>query len=201
MSAAGTLLSLLVFAAVATVLPGGATTLATASGAQFGFRRSMPLLAGIAIGLALLMAAAGAGLAILLQALPALQLAMKGIGSAYLLWLAWKIGKSGSPRAAQRGAASPTRFVGGLVLLWLNPKAWAMAFGATGSFAAVAASPLQLALLLGLIFGTAAIASLSLWCLGGLLLARWVRSNWQWRLVNAALGLLLALSVLPMWED
>ena len=35
-----TLFSLIVFVIVATITPGGATTLATASGTQFGFRRS-----------------------------------------------------------------------------------------------------------------------------------------------------------------
>ena len=51
-----TLFSLIVFVIVATITPGGATTLATASGTQFGFRRSVPLLGGIALGLASLAA-------------------------------------------------------------------------------------------------------------------------------------------------
>ena len=75
----------------ATVTPGGATLLATASGARFGLRRSLPLLAGIAAGLAAVVALAGAGLGSLLQAAPALQSAMRVAGSAYLLWLAWRI--------------------------------------------------------------------------------------------------------------
>ena len=117
------------FAAVATITPGGATTLATASGARFGFRRSVPLMAGIAIGLASLAAAAAAGLAGLLLARPSLQVAMKGIGSAYLAWLAWQVGRSGPPRLGA-GAAEPTGFLGGACLLWLNPKGWAMALAA-----------------------------------------------------------------------
>jgi threonine/homoserine/homoserine lactone efflux protein len=44
---ADSLAPLILFAAVSTVTPGGATTLATASGAQFGFRRSVPLMAEI----------------------------------------------------------------------------------------------------------------------------------------------------------
>ena len=46
------ILPLVLFVVVSTITPGGATTLATASGAQFGFRRSVPLIAGIAAGLA-----------------------------------------------------------------------------------------------------------------------------------------------------
>lgn len=49
----------LLFALVATLSPGGATTVVTASGIQYGYIRSIPLILGIAVGLAML-AAAGA---------------------------------------------------------------------------------------------------------------------------------------------
>ena len=45
------MLSLILFVAVATGTPGGATTTAAASGARFGFRRSIPLMAGLVAGL------------------------------------------------------------------------------------------------------------------------------------------------------
>ena len=87
--------SFVLFVVVATVTPGGATTLATASGAQFGLRRSMPLLSGMAVGLATLAGAAASGMSALLQTLPVLELAMKLAGSSYLLWLACRIGGGG----------------------------------------------------------------------------------------------------------
>jgi threonine/homoserine/homoserine lactone efflux protein len=54
-------------------------------------------------------------------------------------------------------------------------------------------------MLLGGTFGLAAITSLSLWCLGGALLARILRSERQWSVLNASLGALLGLSVVPIW--
>ena len=96
---------------------------------------------------------------------------------------------------------TPTSFLGGACLLWLNPKGWAMALGAAASFAALASGPGQLALLLGAAFGLAAAASLSLWCAAGLVLARLLRTERQWRMLNAALGVLLAISVVPMWLE
>lgn len=195
-----TIMPLVLFVVVSTITPGGATTLATASGAQFGFRRSVPLMAGIAAGLASLAAAAAAGLAGLLLAAPSLQTAMRVAGSAYLLWLALKIARSGQPNMdASMGV--PTSFLGGAGLLWLNPKGWAMALGAAASFAALASGPLQLALLLGSAFGLAAAVSLSLWCMAGLLLACLLRTERQWRVLNAVLGLLLAASIVPMWWE
>ncbi|MGI3899715.1 MAG: LysE family translocator [Janthinobacterium lividum] len=191
-------LPLALFVLVSTVSPGGATTLATASGASFGYRRSLPLIGGIAAGLASMAAAAAAGLAGVLLAAPSLQLAMKALGSLYLLWLGWQIAGRGAPHRAGP-SARPSPFVSGVWMLWHNPKAWAMTTGAAASFVALADGPVHLGLLLGLAFGLSAALSLSLWCGAGLLLARLLRTERQWRILNTILGTLLALTVVPLW--
>ncbi|WP_321917970.1 MULTISPECIES: LysE family translocator [unclassified Paraburkholderia] len=193
------ILPLVLFVAVSTVTPGGATTLATASGARFGFVRSIPLMLGIAIGLALLAAVAALGLGGLLLALPSLQTAVKVLGTAYLLWLAWRIARSGPPGAGN-GPARPVTLVNGLLLLWLNPKSWAMTVGAAASFTLFANNPNRLAMLLGTAFGVAACASLALWCALGVLLARFFRTPRHWRMLNLAMGVLLAASLIPTWR-
>ena len=189
---------LAVFAVVSTITPGGATTLATASGANFGFRRSVPLMAGIAVGLASMAASASAGLAGLLLARPSMQVAIKAIGSIYLLWLAWKIGRSGPPGLGAN-LAKPMSFVAGAWMLWYNPKSWTMTIGAAASFAGLVSGPTRLAILLGLTFGVAAAVSLSIWCMAGRLLARLLRMDRQWRVLNAVLGIPLMVSIIPMW--
>ena len=193
-------LPLALFVLVSTITPGGATTLATASGAHFGYRRSLPLMTGIAAGLASMAASAAAGLGSLILALPSLQLVMKLVGSAYLLWLAWKIAGSGPPHLS-RSVGKPTSFVGAVWLLWHNPKGWAMTLGAAASFATLAGSPLRLGALLGTFFALGALLSLSFWCLAGLLLARLLRTDTQWRILNIVLGVLLAASIAPMWFE
>jgi threonine/homoserine/homoserine lactone efflux protein len=169
------ILPLLLFVVVATVTPGGATTLATASGARFGFIRSIPLMLGIALGLALLAAVAALGLGRLLAALPSQQTGVKALGSAYLLWLAWRIARSGPPNVGD-GLMRPATLVNGFLLLWLNPKSWAMTVGAAASFAVLASIPSRLAMLLSAAFGVAACASLAMWCALGVLLARLFRT-------------------------
>jgi threonine/homoserine/homoserine lactone efflux protein len=194
------LASLIVFAVVATATPGGATTLATASGAQFGFARSVPLIAGIVTGLASLTAAAGGGLGTVVQSLPGLQAGLRIAGSVYLLWLAWTIGRLGAPASRKDAAASPIGFFKGLLLLWLNPKGWTMALAAASAYAGLSGDPLRLAILLGSVFGLAATLSLTLWCIGGRWLSRVLETEMQWRTTNICLVLLLAASVVPMWR-
>jgi threonine/homoserine/homoserine lactone efflux protein len=193
--------SLILFAMVATATPGGATTLATASGAQYGLRRSMPLLLGIASGLALLAAAAASGLAALLQTLPVLELVMKLAGSSYLLWLAFRIASAGAPRITSGETSAPNGFGIGILLLLSNPKGWAMALGAAASFAALSDNAFSLALIMAATFGVAAITSLSMWCVGGAILAKTLQTERQWRLVNILLGILLAASILQIWSN
>ena len=193
------IMPLIAFAAVSTVTPGATTTLATASGAHFGFRRSLPFMIGVAIGLAGMAVAAAAGLAGLLLALPTLEFAMKLAGSAYLLWLAIRIGRSGPPHL-DRSIAKPTSFFGALWIQLQNPKGWAMTLGAAASFAGLARDAAELAALLGLVFGVLALLSLMLWCVAGLLLARLLKQAWQWRILNITLAAALAASILTMWR-
>ncbi|MEQ8968224.1 MAG: LysE family translocator [Azospirillaceae bacterium] len=193
------LASLIVFALVGTLTPGGATILIAASGARFGFRSSLPLLLGIVIGLASLVALAGAGIGTLLQSAPALQTAMRIAGSAYFLWLASKIARAGSPNLDRGDAAEPETVISGLVLLWLNPKGWTMALGASAAYSELAPSPATLALVMGGVFACAAGLALTFWCAGGLMLSRLLTTDRQWRILNITLALLLIASIAPMW--
>ncbi|MCQ4272288.1 LysE family transporter [Pseudomonas kuykendallii] len=192
------LLPLLLFALVSTISPGGATTLATASGANFGWWRSFPLLSGISFGLASMAAAAAAGLGGLILALPSLQLAMKLVGTAYLLWLALQIARRGAPGTAA-ATEKPSRFLTGVWLLWQNLKAWAMTLSAAASFAALTRGPETLALLLGLVFAVFSLISLAIWCVAGVVLARALKTEAQWRILNMSLGALLVASIVPIW--
>jgi threonine/homoserine/homoserine lactone efflux protein len=192
-------ISLATFAVIATASPGGATTLATASGMRFGLTRSLPLVFGIAVGLASLVGLVAGGLGSLVMSWPALQFWLRLFGSAYLLWLAWTIGRRGPPNNSGAASERPIRFGGGFLLLWSNPKGWTLAVGAAGAYTALADDPVTLGLLLAAVFGAAAIGSLLVWCSGGQILARLLKTERQWRAINIALAILLVASIIPMW--
>lgn len=193
------MLALVTFALVATASPGGATSLATTSGAQFGYVRSLPLISGIAITLAFLVAVSSTGLSAAILALPALELGMKAVGSAYLLWLACQILRAGPPGKVNLSQSRPIGLVGGAMLLMINPKAWAMAVGVAGSFSGISDNPYVVALIFGCVFAVAAIMSLSIWAAAGSFLARLIKADWQWHLFNALMAMLLVLSIGSFW--
>lgn len=191
--------ALVVFALVATGSPGGATTLATASGARFGFRRTVPLIFGIAFALALLMAVSGTGLAATLKSNAFLELSVKAIGSVYLLWLAVRIGLAGPPKKTEVDTSRPTSLPGGAVLLLINPKAWAMAMGVASSFSDMVSEPIVLGAILAGTFVFAASFSLSVWALAGGVVARLFSFDWHWHVFNGLMAVLLAVTVIQFW--
>ncbi|WP_213881869.1 LysE family translocator [Pseudomonas sp. dw_358] len=189
---------LAIFSMSATFSPGGATTLATASGAQFGFRHSIPFILGIATGLASMAAAAAFGLANVLLLNSSLAAGLKTVGTLYLLWLAWKVARAPAPGAAN-AATRPVGYFAAIALLWHNPKGWAMTSGAAAAYTHLASGPAPLAGLMGASFGLCAAISLSIWCVAGRELGRRVRHARHWRLINAVLGGLIVASIVPMW--
>ena len=190
---------LIVFAFAAAITPGGATALAMTSGVRFGFRRSLQLLTAIVIGMATLGAASSLGLASLVHAAPALELAVRAAGTIYLLWLSFSIARSGPPES-DTGMSQPLGLLAGILLLWLNPKAWAVTVGAAATFGGVGYEPAERAILLATAFGTAAAVSMAVWCTTGVLLAKLLRTPRHWKVVNFALATLLAATVIQMWR-
>ncbi|WP_407315252.1 LysE family translocator [Pseudomonas sp. nanlin1] len=189
---------LLFFVAASTLSPGGATALAIASGARFGLIGSLPLIAGIALALMTIAALSALGLGELIAAEPVLELIVKLVGSAYLLWLGWVIAHSGAP-APRTDITQPLRMPQAMLLLFLNPKSWAMAVSAAATFSSLSTSPYGLAALLGISFGIAACLSLTLWCCAGMLLSRLLRTPKHWRRFNLSMATLLILSIIPTW--
>lgn len=121
-----------VFALVATGTPGPNNLMLAASGLQVGFRRSLPMMAGFQTGLLLLIVAVAAGLGTAFVRFPALQVALKAIGVAYLLHLAQKLCRSTA--VAGQADAPPMGFLRGAAFQFINPKAWMMATSAVGTY-------------------------------------------------------------------
>lgn len=122
-----------VFAFVLSVTPGPNNTMMMASGANFGFRRTIPHMLGVLIGFAFLVLCVSAGLGALFITFPVLQTLLWAGGTLFLLYLAWKI--AGSAAIGGAGANRPLRFWEVVAFQWINPKAWIGAISAISAFA------------------------------------------------------------------
>jgi threonine/homoserine/homoserine lactone efflux protein len=189
-----TLPALIAFAGAMSFTPGPNNALVAASGASFGFRRSLPLLLGITLGFALMVAIVGLGAARLFQALPALHQVLKVVGSAYLLWLAWRIGRAGRADAAG-GRARPLSFVEGAAFQWINPKGWVFAAGAFSAFTTVGGDLVAEVALITAVIGVACLAAIATWCTFGVGIGRLLTSDRARAAFNWSMAGLLALSV------
>ncbi|MGF6485989.1 threonine/homoserine/homoserine lactone efflux protein [Paraburkholderia sp. JPY419] len=115
----------ILFALVTSITPGPNNTMLLASGVNFGFRRTLPHLSGISVGVVLLMLSVGVGLGEAFVHFPVLYTVLEVVSVAYLLYLAWKIGTSGELKL-RNGERRPMRFHEAIAFQWVNPKAWMM---------------------------------------------------------------------------
>jgi len=127
------LLPLIAYAFVTSITPGPNNMMLLASGVNYGFRRTLPHLCGVSLGLAPMLVGIGLGLGRLFARVPLLYSILHWVGMAYLLWLAWKIARSGAVSGTERKQV-PLSFLQAAAFQWLNPKCWMMVFGALTTY-------------------------------------------------------------------
>ncbi|NBN61926.1 LysE family transporter [Proteus sp. G2639] len=192
--------SLTVFLFIAAITPGPNNLLLTSSGANVGFKGSLRLMAGIMLGMQCVLLSSAFGVAALLIIYPALHIGLKIVGSAYLLWLAWKTATSSYQRLdiPAKTSQAVSGFQGGL-LQFLNPKAWMMGLGAVGSFSlsgdAYFGSVIAISVIMVIVNFVAGIV----WILGGTLISLFLQNRRSWFIFNISMGLLTALCVPLIW--
>lgn len=190
-------LALLVFSFVASVTPGPNNFMLLASGVNFGFRRTIPHMLGIAGGFASLLLAVGFGLGAVLMAFPALHTILKIAGGAYLLYLAWRIAMSRALGQGGEGNAQPMTFLQAAAFQWVNPKAWVMALTAMAVYTDPTA-PFATVLLVALAFVIVNFPSVSVWAGFGVVLRGFLADPVRLKWFNIVMGLALAATLWPM---
>ncbi|MDI4655403.1 LysE family translocator [Xanthobacter autotrophicus] len=193
------ILPLVLFSFAASVTPGPNNLIAAASGSRFGFRRTVPQMLGVAAGFPLLVIAIGMGLGGVFVAVPALHLALKLAGAAYLLYLAWSLLHADAPNAGEDGTESAPSFLGTAAFQWVNPKAWTVALSVIPTFVDPARDVLPQVLAVALVFSATALPSLALWAVFGVALSQLLSDEKLRRRVNGLLAASVAASVLLLF--
>ncbi len=191
------LLALAVFAWVTSITPGPSNFMLLASGANFGFVATIPQVLGITLGFTSLLLAVGLGLGALLSAFPAMHLALKVAGGAYLLHLAWRIARSSALGEGKTLQNRPLTLVESAAFQWINPKAWVVALAAMAVHASPASPYLSMALVC-LVFALVNLPTVSAWAAFGVALRGYLAEPVRLKWFNHTMGLLLAATLWPM---
>ncbi len=187
---------------VASITPGPNNLMLMTSAVNFGFRRTLPHMFGVAIGFTIMVLLVGLGLIQLFDAFPLSYLILKSLSIVYLLFLAWKIATTSSfsdnPDTVSSG--KPLTFLQAALFQWVNPKAWAIALVSINVYAPPS-HPLSGIVLVAFLFSLVCLPSATTWVLLGTQLRRLLTSPLKLRLFNAVAALLLICSLYPILFD
>jgi len=194
------LVAFVMFATVMFFTPGPNNIMLLSSGLTYGFRRTIPHVAGITIGFAFMVGAVGVGLGTVFIAYPVLQTILKYAGAAYLIYLAWQIGMAEPSAPEQDNSRGPMTFWGAAMFQWVNAKGWVMVIGTITAYAAIAGFPWNIAIqvVICLILG---VLSCSLWALFGTALRPILTAPRAIRVFNIVMAILLLASLYPVFMD
>ncbi|MGJ8595185.1 LysE family translocator [Sulfitobacter sp.] len=190
-----TLTALALFAFVSSSTPGPNNLMLMASGANFGFVRTIPHMLGISVGFMVMLFSVGAGLVQIFDRFPVIYDVLKIASVIYMLWLAWKIAHA-APITKKAQAGAPMTFLQAAAFQWVNPKAWAMALTAITVYVGDA-SILWLAVG-ALIFAIVNLPSVSIWTIAGQQMQRFLTNPRRLRAYNWTMAALLVASLYPV---
>jgi threonine/homoserine/homoserine lactone efflux protein len=194
------LIAFVMFAAVMFFTPGPNNIMLLSSGLTYGFRRSIPHVAGIVIGFAFMVGAVGLGLGTIFISYPVLQTILKYAGAAYLVYLAVVIAISGPVAASQDNARGPMTFWGAAMFQWVNVKGWVMVIGTITAYAGIAGFPWNILIQVIISLGMGALSCVA-WALFGSALRPWLTSPRTVRAFNLVMAALLLASLYPVFMD
>ncbi|MBO9466975.1 LysE family translocator [Tropicibacter sp. R15_0] len=189
------LLALALFAFSTVFTPGPNNLMLMSSGANFGLRRSIPHMTGVAYGFPFMIILVGLGAMQLFDAWPPSYLVLKIFSVAYILWLAWKIAHSAPPADAPSDA-KPLSFLQAAGFQWLNPKAWSMALGAITLYAT--SRDLSAVLWVAGTYAVIGTGSATTWTVLGTGVRKLLARPERLRLFNWTMAALLVVSMMPV---
>lgn len=194
------LLAFVAFVVVMFFTPGPNNIMLMSSGLTYGFRRTLPHMAGVTLGFAFMIASVGVGLGTVFLAYPVLETVLKYAGAAYLVYLAVVIAMSGPPTAEQATRRGPMTFWSAAMFQWVNGKGWVIVIGTITAYAAIAQFPWNILIqtAVSLAIGTASTVA---WALFGSVLRPVRRSARSVRVFNIVMAVLLVASLYPVFMD
>lgn len=185
-----------VFAFVATITPGPNNLMLMASGANFGYLRTIPHMAGVVIGFSTMVFLVGVGLIGVFDSVPWSYTVLKVVSVVYLIYLSWKIATAAPPEDTSGEEGKPFTFLQAALFQWVNPKAWTIGLTAITVYAP--SRSLAAIVVLAAIFAAITLPCISLWTVIGQQLRSLLTNKLRLRVFNGLMAGLLIASLYPV---
>jgi threonine/homoserine/homoserine lactone efflux protein len=182
------LLPMMMYCFVMSITPGPNNLMLTASGANFGYRLTLPQVLGCVTGNVALTLVACNGLGQLFVAVPVAQVALRSAGAVYLVWLAGRLARA---RLGGAQALRPATFLEGLMFQAFNPKSWIRAITLASAFMPAGANPLAAGLTISGIGAVIGFPCISMWALFGVAMRGMLSDPRRQRAFNLAMAVAL----------
>ena len=164
------------------VTPGPNNSILTASGIKFGFYRSVPNIFGIPTGHGIQLALVCLGLGSLFTQFPILLNILRYVGTAYILYLAYKMFGSLNVSLTEE-KSRPLKYYEAILFQFVNPKAWVICITAVSLFYPEKENLIVGTLFMVIMSTVINIPSISVWAFGGSVIRHYL-SNTTLKKIN-----------------
>lgn len=183
------------FAFVMTFTPGPNNIMLATSGANFGLKRSMPHVFGVAFGFPAMLVIVAMGIGYVFQH-PAFSAVLRVVGIIYIIYLAYSIASVN--KLSKNRHKNPIGFWQAAGFQWINPKAWAQAIGATSAYMSLDFNRYAQIFIMALVFIPIGIASSWVWAAFGMRIAAFLNTPAKLKIFNIVMVGALLVTILPV---
>ncbi|MCW8194983.1 LysE family translocator [Proteobacteria bacterium 005FR1] len=193
------LLPLFGFVFASTITPGPNNLMLAASGKRFGYRRTLPHLTGIVVGVTGLHIACMFGLGEVVADSAAMTTGLKLFASAYLVYLIVQLASAPPAKGEQQEEGRPLNIAQAALFQLINPKAWIMAITSIALLSGVALTATEKIVVLFFAFLFIGVSCNHLWLLSGISIRRYLASTAGRWAFNSVVGALTVYAVVSIW--
>ena len=189
--------SISLFWFVAAYTPGPNNVVASYSGFNFGVKKTIPHILGVALGFTSLVLLLTIGLINVFKLFPIIQIIIRYLGTIFLIYLAYKIASSTSSDEIKK--ENPVKFIETFLFQYLNPKGVMVAIIVVSTYVELGENYLNHAtqvVALAFLFSS---TSITLWTFIGKFLRKFATNDKFIKYFNYAMSMLLLLSIITFY--
>ena len=191
------ILSMALFWIVAAYTPGPNNLIASYSGFNFGIKKTLPHIFGVALGFTFLIFLLTIGLVNVFKIFPIIQVSLKYLGSIFLVYLAYKI--YFSKIDSEKKNENPVKFIETFLFQFLNPKGVLIGIIIVSTYVEHGENYLKYATQVIFFAFLVSLSSITFWTFVGKYLRKFATNEKFIKYFNCVMSLLLILSIITFY--